>query len=256
MARLPTPGGDDNNWGDVLNEFLGVSQNGDGSLKAAAISASGGHGPVGAAGSKTYSGTGAPSTLHADGDHYINTTNGDYYQQTAGAWGSPIGNLKGPQGAAGSSRTGLTGNFNSTYSAGQTVAPGQTRLNFDTGRISAGPNIFVGSDYVIINANGAFLFNLSAVVQGPIDRALEFSVGLEEEQGEFALFNVEPFPSAQYDLISQNEIHPTATLNISQMVTVTQGTGPFPISFLLILNNNTGSNISLLNVSLNVVQLD
>src|SRR6476620_11313769 len=34
MARLPKPGGDNNTWGTVLNEFLGVEHNGDGTLKA------------------------------------------------------------------------------------------------------------------------------------------------------------------------------------------------------------------------------
>src|SRR5579859_7965470 len=33
MARLPTPGGDDGNWGDILNGFLDVAHNPDGTLK-------------------------------------------------------------------------------------------------------------------------------------------------------------------------------------------------------------------------------
>ncbi len=33
MTRLPTPGGDDGTWGTVLNDFLSVSHNADGSLK-------------------------------------------------------------------------------------------------------------------------------------------------------------------------------------------------------------------------------
>lgn len=33
MARLPQPGGDDGNWGTILNEFLGQIHNADGSLK-------------------------------------------------------------------------------------------------------------------------------------------------------------------------------------------------------------------------------
>jgi hypothetical protein len=33
MARLPVPGGDDGAWGTVLNEFLQVSHNGDGTLR-------------------------------------------------------------------------------------------------------------------------------------------------------------------------------------------------------------------------------
>ncbi len=38
MSRLPTPGGDDNQWGEVLNDFLLASHNTDGSLKASAMS--------------------------------------------------------------------------------------------------------------------------------------------------------------------------------------------------------------------------
>ncbi len=35
MSRLPTPGGDDGSWGNVLNDFLGVELNTDGTLKRA-----------------------------------------------------------------------------------------------------------------------------------------------------------------------------------------------------------------------------
>lgn len=38
MARLPTPGGDNGTWGDILNEYLSVSHEGDGTLKASAKS--------------------------------------------------------------------------------------------------------------------------------------------------------------------------------------------------------------------------
>lgn len=37
MARLPQPGSDENVWGDLLNEFLSVTLNGDGTLKASAV---------------------------------------------------------------------------------------------------------------------------------------------------------------------------------------------------------------------------
>lgn len=33
MSRLPIPGSDDNTWGDILNDFLGVAHESDGSLK-------------------------------------------------------------------------------------------------------------------------------------------------------------------------------------------------------------------------------
>lgn len=35
MHRLPTPGSDDGTWGDILNDFLSVEHNADGSLKDA-----------------------------------------------------------------------------------------------------------------------------------------------------------------------------------------------------------------------------
>lgn len=40
MGRLPQPGGDDGTWGDILNEYLSVAHNDDGTLKDATISAS------------------------------------------------------------------------------------------------------------------------------------------------------------------------------------------------------------------------
>ncbi len=39
MSRLPTPGQDNGNWGEILNDFLEQSHNDDGSLKETAISA-------------------------------------------------------------------------------------------------------------------------------------------------------------------------------------------------------------------------
>ena len=37
MARLPTPGGDDGTWGDVLNQFLLTSHNSDGTVRDNAV---------------------------------------------------------------------------------------------------------------------------------------------------------------------------------------------------------------------------
>lgn len=41
MVRLPTPGGDKGDWGEILNSFLEVSLNPDGTLKGSAIGATG-----------------------------------------------------------------------------------------------------------------------------------------------------------------------------------------------------------------------
>lgn len=40
MARLPQPGGDENAWGQILNDFLSISHAGDGTIKADAVDAS------------------------------------------------------------------------------------------------------------------------------------------------------------------------------------------------------------------------
>lgn len=42
MARLPNPGGDDGTWGDILNAYLAVSLNNDGTIQTSAISSAGG----------------------------------------------------------------------------------------------------------------------------------------------------------------------------------------------------------------------
>lgn len=83
-------------------------------------------GPAGAAGAagaaghtpQLYGGSSVPSTLYTNGDLYLQT-NGNLYQQTAGSWGSPVGNIQGPQGV-----TGATGGTGPTGAAGPTGAGG------------------------------------------------------------------------------------------------------------------------------------
>ncbi len=41
MSRLPIPGSDDNVWGQILNDFLNIAHNTDGTLKSASVSAAG-----------------------------------------------------------------------------------------------------------------------------------------------------------------------------------------------------------------------
>lgn len=40
MARLPQVGGDDGDWGTILNAFLSVSHNSDGTIKSGAVTKS------------------------------------------------------------------------------------------------------------------------------------------------------------------------------------------------------------------------
>lgn len=50
MPRLPTPGSDGGNWGKILNDYLSVSHNSDGTLKDSAIPTSASEGATGATG--------------------------------------------------------------------------------------------------------------------------------------------------------------------------------------------------------------
>jgi hypothetical protein len=73
-------------------------------------------------GSHIYSGSGAPaSTLGANGDLYINKSNGDYYLKQSGVW-KKQGNLTGPQGPVGPAgpigATGPAGPIGATGPAG------------------------------------------------------------------------------------------------------------------------------------------
>ncbi|RCG19124.1 hypothetical protein DQ384_38250 [Sphaerisporangium album] len=116
----------------------------------------GGHTP------QLYSGTNAPSTLRVDGDLYLRTSNGDLYQQQAGAW-VLAGNLRGPQGATGPAGaagaqgpTGPTGPTGATGAQGPKGDPGEqgpagppgagggALATADTGYIDTG-NITVGT---------------------------------------------------------------------------------------------------------------
>lgn len=60
-------------------------------------------GAAGTNGSIWHTGSGVPAGgTGVNGDYYLNLTNGDVYQKSAGAWGSAIGNIRGPQGVPGS----------------------------------------------------------------------------------------------------------------------------------------------------------
>jgi hypothetical protein len=75
-VRLPTPGGDDDSWGDILNSFLDVSHNPDGTLTPASLQQAGGI--VGSAGISVL---GTPST-----GQVLTATS-----SSAAAWSPPTG---------------------------------------------------------------------------------------------------------------------------------------------------------------------
>ncbi len=95
MPRLPIPGGDQGSWGSVLNDYLSVAHNTDGTIKNGAVGA---------------------SQLDAGAQAKLNATNG-----TQGATG-PVG-PQGPQGTQGPA--GSAGATGAQGTAGTPGAPGQ-----------------------------------------------------------------------------------------------------------------------------------
>ena len=64
MPRLPVPGSDKGNWGNILNDYLLVSHNADGTLKQGAVEDSGAQGITASLsdGSPSALGVAAPGT--------------------------------------------------------------------------------------------------------------------------------------------------------------------------------------------------
>lgn len=133
MPRLPIPGQDGGTWGNLLNEYLSVSHNSDGTIKSSALppaptdGATGATGPIGASGVQ-----GIPGSDGATGATGSQGVAGD--QGFTGATG--------PTGIAGS--PGATGVIGATGATGDS---GTSRVWFyDTGDYIEKPNarIFVG----------------------------------------------------------------------------------------------------------------
>jgi hypothetical protein len=95
MARLPTPGGDLGDWGDVLNTFLEVSHNSDGTLLTSALTQAGAittiNGLTATSGALTLSASdvNAPTTLAGDSDVAISSPINNQvlaYDSTSSKW--------------------------------------------------------------------------------------------------------------------------------------------------------------------------
>ena len=92
MARLPTPGGDGGVWGDVLNAFLGVSHNTDGTLQPGAVQQAGAimSSQAGAAGGvASLNGSGVVPTGQLGSGSATNST----FLRGDGSWAAPSGGL-------------------------------------------------------------------------------------------------------------------------------------------------------------------
>lgn len=121
MTRLPTPGGDEGNWGQILNDYLSAAHNPNGTLKPGIITTTnldqevqdkldtiaGQQGPTGPSGAQGIQGpAGTPGTVGATGA-----------TGASGAQGLP--GATGPSGAQGASGAmGATGPAGATTIAG------------------------------------------------------------------------------------------------------------------------------------------
>ncbi|HXD22639.1 MAG TPA: hypothetical protein VN613_04715, partial [Gemmatimonadaceae bacterium] len=133
--------------GDVYQKNLGTWGTPAGNIRGP----QGIQGIQGPVGSQIYTGGGAPSSGQGvTGDFYLNTLNGDYYSRSGGGWGSPVGNLTGPQGPQG-----IQGPVGSQILTGTGAPSGLTGVN---------------GDIYIDNSNGNYYKKVSGswVLQGTL----------------------------------------------------------------------------------------
>ncbi len=123
MARLPTPGGDDGDWGDILNDFLDVAHNSDGTLKNVVHSS----GDETVSGIKTFSSSPKVPTPTTSAD----ATTKAYVDATAGVGAS------GPQGSTGATGpAGVLGNTGATGPIGLSWhSDWQLSLDYEVGDV-------------------------------------------------------------------------------------------------------------------------
>jgi hypothetical protein len=91
MTRLPNPGSDDNTWGDILNSFLEVAHNPDGSLLPSALTTAGAATATDLSAKYTKPSAGIPaSDLDSSTQSIINAVTAKYTKPSSGILGTDI----------------------------------------------------------------------------------------------------------------------------------------------------------------------
>lgn len=162
MARLPVPGSDNGTWGDVLNEFLGIEHNADGTQKTLPV-AKGGTGATDAATARTNLSAASTTDLAGKVDKATLTTKGDMYAASAASTPARV--------AVGSDNTVLTAA--SAQSTGVTwTAPSAIPQTI---------NAQTGTTYTLVLADAGALITLSNVsaitLTVPLNSSVAFAVG-------------------------------------------------------------------------------
>ena len=232
-----------------------------------ATGAAGHTGSTGATGITGVTGvTGANGLTGATG--FTGATGANGFTGATGATG-----LTGSTGATGvTGVTGATGsvsnNLISYYTAAQAgFSPGQTTISFDTANVNTSSNIFVNGSEITFFANGTYLMSVSGIAETFVGEPREslgflaYTIGLEEEEGREGspFVYVQPFPLAEYELrapgTGEGGSELTSTFNVLQMITITTAEED-PVIFNVLLNNTSGTTMSVANPVLNIIQLN
>lgn len=232
-----------------------------------ATGATGHTGSTGATGITGVTGvTGANGLTGATG--FTGATGANGFTGATGATG-----LTGSTGATGvTGVTGATGsvsnNLISYYTAAQAgFSPGQASISFDTANVNTSSNIFVDGSTITFFANGTYLMSVSGIAEtfvGELEESsgiLAYTIGLEEEEGREGspFVQVQPFPLAEYELrapgTGEGGSELISTFNVLQMITITTAEED-PVIFNVLLNNTSGTTMSVANPVLNIIQLN
>jgi hypothetical protein len=280
--RLPVPGQDGGEWGDILNGFLTVSHNTDGTLRSGAVTAAGGNsgasgatGPAGATGATGPVGaTGASGPVGSQGATGAQGATG--VTGTTGATGA--GGATGPVGATGS----VSQNAVSYYSTSAIpFGSGRTSLTFDTQGIHINNTVQVDGQIIKFLQNGTYLMSISGIVQATPHEAysnLVFDVGVQEGQ-EYEQYvyegsewddgsnagstiylynnwsNVAPYPLAAHSYEGpgdESAFLVSTTTSMTKMVAITGAPAYFTVS----LNNGSNGYVNVINPTVNIIKID
>ncbi len=271
MARLPVPGGDSGNWGAILNQYLSVSHNADGTLKQSAIpGATGGTGGTGA-------GPGSTGPTGPTGPTGVTGATGSTGSTGATGVTGPTGvtGTTGATGASGSLSTSAKSAYTNNWQSGGVFLAGSNPIPFNTEHTSFGSGITINSDEIYLSEAGTYLICVSGIVsvhqgEAGLNERFSFDIGIREltgeewigegqhdhdEMGHFddTYTDIQPFPLFRHQSMSREtdgwEQH--QSFNASQMVEVSSNG-----TYKIYIDNSSNNTNRLANQQVKIINLD